>query len=510
MLRGLMLAIMTLAIFVPSSTVAVAQEANAPTPTTAPASEPERGSSQVAELFPEATPAGGQCSGVGADFAILEVSALAATSPAQSDAVKERLLPVSDPVTVEAPSLSVSVNSDRSLDLEFRQISSQDQLQIVGTFTNARRRRIAFEHNSACKGAIDSSVVAEVYEDGSASLTIMNDGNVSQTIGVYEPWAVDAAGEPVDTWYEASGSTLTQIVDARGRTGPFTFDPTYTTLNCAGYFSDRDSWFYLNTSPSDGAYCPVMGMFKAANNYTPVWGFETNVANDYGKIIIRQDGGCSNSPDTGWAWDFQVPCKAHDYCYDLRKASFSGTVSDSDCDSSFYWIMEAHCNNRLFSGDCRIVRNSYFAAVSLPWVVTNPNPQGVNIKSKATGKCVDLEGPSSANGTPIQQWSCVGVANQRWTIWPGSTPGYFRIQTHSAGNKYIRVSNVVYQYALAGYSSMEFKIQGALNQDQYSIRSRNKPNECWKVPVSYTNGVNLIDPTCNDFSNWWIWRITDA
>lgn len=38
------------------------------------------------------------------------------------------------------------------------------------------------------------------------------------------------------------------------------------------------------------------------------------------------------SPDTGPFFDFQVPCKAHDYCYDLRKAGFSGTVTDDACD----------------------------------------------------------------------------------------------------------------------------------------------------------------------------------
>jgi hypothetical protein len=33
-----------------------------------------------------------------------------------------------------------------------------------------------------------------------------------------------------------------------------------------------------------------------------------------------------------------------------------------------------------------------------------------------SGKCLDATGPSSANGTRLQIWSCIGVANQSWTL----------------------------------------------------------------------------------------------
>ena len=42
-------------------------------------------------------------------------------------------------------------------------------------------------------------------------------------------------------------------------------------------------------------------------------------------------------------------------------------------------------------------------------------PAGAEIRGYG-GKCLDVRGPSTANGTPVQMWDCVGVANQRWTI----------------------------------------------------------------------------------------------
>ena len=29
-------------------------------------------------------------------------------------------------------------------------------------------------------------------------------------------------------------------------------------------------------------------------------------------------------------------------------------------------------------------------------------------------KCLDVRGPSTSNGTPVQMWDCVNVSNQKW------------------------------------------------------------------------------------------------
>jgi len=54
--------------------------------------------------------------------------------------------------------------------------------------------------------------------------------------------------------------------------------------------------------------------------------------------------------------------------------------------------------------------------------VCNPNCSSERpifwIQNQATGKCLDLNNGSSANGTPVQQWSCVLNDNMHWTLSP--------------------------------------------------------------------------------------------
>ena len=46
------------------------------------------------------------------------------------------------------------------------------------------------------------------------------------------------------------------------------------------------------------------------------------------------------------------------------------------------------------------------------WTV-GANNSLVNVGS---GKCLDATGPSSADGTRLQIWTCAGSANQAWTL----------------------------------------------------------------------------------------------
>ena len=332
------------------------------------------------------------------------------------------------------------------------------------------------------------------------------------------PWAVDAVGGSVPTWFEADGSRLVRVVDARGAVSSVVFDPSYSTVSCQRYGGDFSAYTHLDMDTFDTASCPITGMFEAANGYLPVWGHEGNVANDYGKVLIRQGGECTGISDTGWAWDFQVPCKAHDYCYDLRKASFSGTVTDSDCDVMLWYLMEANCNDRniIFRIDCRSFRDNIYSAVSLPWVVTDPTPGEVILVNEKTGKCADVEGPSTADNTPIQQWGCAGVSNQRFRIRPApGAAGYFQVKPQHTTGKCARALVDPVQWSCQDtWNTQRFEFRsavwGSVSLDEYTIRSKYHPTKCWKVPGSYSNGVDLDDSSCNSANDWYLWEIREA
>ena len=463
------------------------------------------------EASPTPSPSNGRCD----ETPVSTVGASSDVASVASDTQKS-LAPIVEEASTDVENgpraFSVSVTSENDVSFETRRDGS-GQLQILALSTEPGRIETAFEHVPSCS----ASLKLRTEGDGAELLITVEDG-LTLSVQIGRPWAMDSEGKELPTWYEVEGTELTQVVDASGASAPILFDPTYSSMSCSnGHYSSLTAWEYLDMyAPStDYGFCSVSGMFYAANGYYPVWGFETNVANDYGWIPLRQSGGCSFSPDTGWAWDFQVPCKAHDYCYDLRKASFSGTVSDYECDTAFYFLMDAHCNNRVFQGDCNIVRDSYYLAVRVPSVVTNPNPGNVTIVNRGSFKCADVEGPSTAENTPIQQWSCVNVNQQRWRIWPASGyPGYFEIRSVFSG-KCVGATgyyNVVVQQACgSGIDYHRFRIQGALGLDQYSIRDgQSSYQNCWKSPQTSANGANLQNPTCNDYSNWYIWRIYGA
>ena len=42
-------------------------------------------------------------------------------------------------------------------------------------------------------------------------------------------------------------------------------------------------------------------------------------------------------------------------------------------------------------------------------------PSGTQLINPVSGKCLDATGPSCADGTPLQIWSCAGGANQQWS-----------------------------------------------------------------------------------------------
>lgn len=306
--------------------------------------------------------------------------------------VKSRLTQSGDPAAANDLLLAPALTGGDAAQISV--LSSDRSTQLVGA-SEERGRLLHFEISlsAGCKVAPVPLTVSGADE------FLFNVGGETGVVVVGTPWAFDSTGRELGTWYEDKDGTLAQFVDATDAVGTVYFDPTYTPYTCTnGYYSALSAGQYLDlySSSVNYGYCVPAGLFNARNGYLPVWAFETNVANDYGLIPVDSAGGCSFSPDTGWAWDFQVPCKAHDYCYDLRKAGFSGTVSDGECDNDFYWLMEAHCNDRVLAGDCRIIRDRYYAVVSAPGVVTDPDPAAVSVKVQHSLQCADVSGRTSA------------------------------------------------------------------------------------------------------------------
>ncbi|MFC8510964.1 ricin-type beta-trefoil lectin domain protein [Streptomyces sp. NPDC057411] len=65
-------------------------------------------------------------------------------------------------------------------------------------------------------------------------------------------------------------------------------------------------------------------------------------------------------------------------------------------------------------------RRGVQAADSAGWL-RNPAPAPARVQSGIAGKCLDVNGAGTADGTAVQTWSCGGGANQLWSAYTDGT-----------------------------------------------------------------------------------------
>jgi len=187
---------------------------------------------------------------------------------------------------------------------------------------------------------LDDDILPWVAPSG--QVILYRDGDVA---GVVEaPWAVDSAGRDIATSLELRDGQLVQHLelDDPAIQYPVIADPTYWNIcNCVthGGFGSASSYVHGSIRPDKD--------FTQSRGYYPVWGENEGVTR-----VVRRSGECSWYPDTGPYWDFQIPCKMHDYCWDLIRASRDtpnyGKVSEGACDNEFLAAMDQHCAQRGF------------------------------------------------------------------------------------------------------------------------------------------------------------------
>jgi hypothetical protein len=363
-----------------------------------------------------------------------------------------------------------------------------------------------FEFAPLCLGTADqspSSIRLRPTGRGAVQIELAT-GPEAHGLGMIgAPWAVDAAGTSLPTSFEVRGSTLVQHVDTGGALFPVTADPTYFYRPCNGYVSDSDARGYILSG-----HCPVPAIFHSIRPYDGVWAYEANVYNDYGLVVVRQDGQCSPPAlKTGPYWDFELPCLAHDYCWDLIRAGFGG-VTKGDCDRLFLDLMVAHCNDRVLAFDCEALAYVYYSGVQLAGVGPHP-PRNYALVAQHSGKCADVANASFDHGAQLTQWTCHYGSNQQFQIeYTGVQPVDYALKANHSGK-----CAAVWDYGAA----MEVRqgicepqsnhflwwVRGFGSVNQYTFRPRSSGwSSCMDVPYSSgANGVGLIHYSCHETSN---------
>ncbi|MFI9812707.1 RICIN domain-containing protein [Saccharothrix variisporea] len=127
---------------------------------------------------------------------------------------------------------------------------------------------------------------------------------------------------------------------------------------------------------------------------------------------------------------------------------------------------------------------------------TSPGPQGSMIVGGQSGRCVDVPGASTTNGTQVQLWDCGGQPNQRWTATSGK-------QLQVYGNKCLDASG---RGTTNGTQVVIWDCNGQSNQ-QWNINTNGtitgvQSGLCLDATANGTaNGTKLILWTCNGGQN---------
>ncbi|GGX76123.1 RICIN domain-containing protein [Streptomyces hiroshimensis] len=136
--------------------------------------------------------------------------------------------------------------------------------------------------------------------------------------------------------------------------------------------------------------------------------------------------------------------------------------------------------------------------------------------SRYSGRCLDVAGGSNRDEANIQQWDCVGVANQHWKLAP-TGDGYYYItaqhsnmcldvDTRAANGDY---GGNVHQYHCWGGANQQWRLD-YIGDGYYYVISRHN-NKCLDVDTrpGNVNGANVHNWTCWGGNNQ-MWRITPA
>ncbi|MER6371473.1 ricin-type beta-trefoil lectin domain protein [Streptomyces mirabilis] len=133
------------------------------------------------------------------------------------------------------------------------------------------------------------------------------------------------------------------------------------------------------------------------------------------------------------------------------------------------------------------------SADSAGWL-KNPAPAPAPVQSGIAGKCMDVNGANTADGTAVQIWSCNGAANQLWSL---STDGTLRSMGKCLDAAGFGTAN--------GTKVQIWACHGGTNQiwQPYNGGYRNPASgRCLDDPgSSTTDGTQLVLWDCNGGSN---------
>lgn len=294
-----------------------------------------------------------------------------------------------------------------------------------------------------------------------------------------------ADGTAVQQWTCHQGKNQTWFLISRGD-GTYQIRPGHVgnmNLNVPGDSMDDGTHLNILNQSTDGQVFAVRlhaddGSYEIASVKSgkcvdvPWW------STDDGKYI--QQVTCNSSTAQRWyikarAKPFNLIAKHSDKCVDVYGASTAdgANVQQYSCaraENQRWYLRDAGVTNGTQywsivsngSGKCldvykagkdngvNVQQWTCHGGDNQKWSVTQESDGYVTIKNKNSGRCLDVYGVGQQDGANIQQWGCTGRGNQRW-FWSNYAERHVQVVqiADDAGNGAPDVSNVGAHVAMA-------------------------------------------------------------
>ncbi|XYH93542.1 RICIN domain-containing protein [Sorangium sp. So ce1128] len=89
----------------------------------------------------------------------------------------------------------------------------------------------------------------------------------------------------------------------------------------------------------------------------------------------------------------------------------------------------------------------------------DPTATYYTLGARHSGKCLDVNGASTADGAAVQQWTCNGGSNQQWQLQSAGS-GYYRVVARHSG----KCLDVVRSSTADGAAVQQYACNGGSNQ----------------------------------------------
>jgi hypothetical protein len=178
---------------------------------------------------------------------------------------------------------------------------------------------------------------------------------------ILPPFAYDANGVKVPVRQYITATTIRLVLDLSNPAivYPVLADPTWAVISCQPTELDGSTHDYFHVGfsygPRHAAHCPYGTTFVQASNskgnptYFPISAYLCSKCTE--RAINPVGDSCSHSPDYGAYFDFDAPCRMHDYGYDIIKIKRPwnyGGVTKSEVDDEFKDAMYESCTEYAF------------------------------------------------------------------------------------------------------------------------------------------------------------------